>query len=89
MDYLTKFKKYVRIPPPQRHNMSLMDFMVSPPGCGWSVTDVCWDAHEAQLRCPNEVDGDTVEAVYIITDNVINQLSLSKSVVPNTLFKIN
>jgi hypothetical protein len=29
--------------------MSLMDFVVSPPG---------WDAHEAQLRCPDEVDGD-------------------------------
>jgi hypothetical protein len=39
--------------------MSLMDFVVSPPGCGRSVTDVWdWDAHEAQLRCPDEVDGD-------------------------------
>jgi hypothetical protein len=39
--------------------MSLMDFAVSPPGCGRSVTDF-WggDAHEAQLRCPDEVDGD-------------------------------
>jgi hypothetical protein len=34
-----------------------MDFAVSPPGCGWSVTDFLgWDAHEAQLRCPDEVD---------------------------------
>jgi hypothetical protein len=25
---------------------------------GRSVTDICgWDAHEAQLRCPDEVDG--------------------------------
>jgi hypothetical protein len=39
--------------------MSLMDFVVSPPGCGWSVTDFWgWDAHEAQLLCPDEVDGD-------------------------------
>jgi hypothetical protein len=39
--------------------MSLMDFVVSPPGCGLSVTDFWgWDAHEAQLRCPDEVDGD-------------------------------
>jgi hypothetical protein len=39
--------------------MSLMDFVVSPPGCGRSVTDFWgWDAHEAQLRCPGEVDGD-------------------------------
>jgi hypothetical protein len=38
---------------------SLMDFVVSPPGCGRSVTDFGgWDAHEAQLRCPDEVDGD-------------------------------
>jgi hypothetical protein len=39
--------------------MSLMDFVVSPTGCSWSVTDFWgWDAHEAQLRCPSEVDGD-------------------------------
>jgi hypothetical protein len=37
----------------QCHHMSLMDFVVSTPGCGRSVT-----AHEAQLRCPDEVDGD-------------------------------
>jgi hypothetical protein len=30
-----------------------------PPGCGWSVTDFWgWDAHEARLRCPDEVDGE-------------------------------
>jgi hypothetical protein len=30
-----------------------------PPGCGRNVTDLWgWDAHEAQLRCPDEVDGD-------------------------------
>jgi hypothetical protein len=38
--------------------MSLMDFVVSPPGCGRSVTDWSWDAHEAQLGCPDEVDAD-------------------------------
>jgi hypothetical protein len=39
--------------------MSLMDFVVSPPGFGWSVTDFLgWDAHEAHLCCPDEVDGD-------------------------------
>jgi hypothetical protein len=44
---------------PQCHHMSLMDFAVSPPGCGRNVTDFWgWDAHEAQLRCPDEVDGD-------------------------------
>jgi hypothetical protein len=40
----------------QCHHMPLMDFVVSPPGCGRSVTDFKgWDAHEAQLRCPDDV----------------------------------
>jgi hypothetical protein len=43
----------------QCHHMSLMDFVVSPPGRGPSVTDVWgWDAREAQLRCHDEADGD-------------------------------
>jgi hypothetical protein len=38
--------------------MSFMDLVVSPPVCGRSVTDSYgWAAHEAQLRCPDEVDG--------------------------------
>jgi hypothetical protein len=37
--------------------MSLKDFVVSPPSCGRSVTDFWgWDAHEAQLRCPDEYE---------------------------------
>jgi hypothetical protein len=41
--------------------MSLMDFVVFPPGCDRSVTEFWgWDAHEARLRCPDEVDGDIV-----------------------------
>jgi hypothetical protein len=37
--------------------MSVMDFVVPPPGCDRNVTDFWgWDAHEAQLRCPDEVD---------------------------------
>jgi len=37
----------------------LVDFVILPPGHGRSVTDVWgWDAHEAQLRCPNDVSGD-------------------------------
>jgi NhaP-type Na+/H+ or K+/H+ antiporter len=46
-------------PPHLHHNhMSLTDFVVSPPSCGWSVTNF-WgcDAHEARLRCLDEVDG--------------------------------
>jgi hypothetical protein len=37
----------------------LKDFVVFPPGHGSSVTDFCgWEAHEAQLRCPDDVSGD-------------------------------
>jgi hypothetical protein len=36
-----------------------MDFVVSPPGYGRSVTNFGgWDAHEARLCCHDEVDGD-------------------------------
>jgi hypothetical protein len=43
----------------QCQHMSLMDFVVSPSSCGRSVTEFWgWDPHEAQLRCPDEVDGD-------------------------------
>ena len=38
----------------------LVDFVVLPPGHGSSVTDFWgWDAQEAQLRCPDDVSGDT------------------------------
>ena len=37
----------------------LEDFVVLPPGHDSSVTDFWgWDAHEAQLRCPDDVNGD-------------------------------
>ena len=37
----------------------VVDFVVLPPGYGSSVTDFReWDAHEVQLRCPNDVSGD-------------------------------
>ena len=36
--------------------MSFVDFVVLPPVHGRSVTDLWgWDAHEAQLRCPDDV----------------------------------
>ena len=41
-------------------HMSFTDFVVFPPGHGRSVTDFSgWDAHEARLRCPDDVSGDT------------------------------
>ena len=37
----------------------LVDFVVFPPAHGRSVTDFWgWDAHEAQLCCPDDVSGD-------------------------------
>ena len=37
----------------------LVDFVVLPSGHGRSVTDFRgWDAHEARLRCPDDVSGD-------------------------------
>jgi len=36
-----------------------VDFVVLPPGHGSSVTDFRgWDAHEVQLRCPDDMSGD-------------------------------
>ena len=40
-------------------HMSFTDFVVFPPRHGRSVTDFWgWDAHEARLRCPDDVSGD-------------------------------
>jgi len=39
--------------------MSFTDLVVFPPGHGRIVTDFWgWDAHEARLRCPDDVSGD-------------------------------
>ena len=40
------------MPPPQH---ALVDFVVLPPGHGSMAG---WDAHKAQLRCPDDVSGD-------------------------------
>ena len=43
-------------PPPNATTCRLVEFVVLPPGHGRSVTDFSgWDAHEAQLRCPDGV----------------------------------
>ena len=40
-------------------HMSFRDFVVFPSRHGRSVTDFSgWDAHEARLRCPDDVSGD-------------------------------
>ena len=39
-----------------------MNFRGFPPGCGDSVADFWgWDAHEARLRCPDDVSGNMQE----------------------------
>ena len=39
-----------------------MNFRGFPPGCGDSVADFWgWDAHEARLRCPDDMSGDMYE----------------------------
>ena len=39
-----------------------MNFHGFAPGCGDSVADFWgWDAHEARLRCPDDVSGDMQE----------------------------
>ena len=39
-----------------------MNFRGFRPGCGDSVADFWgWDAHEARLRCPDDVSGDMQE----------------------------
>ena len=39
-----------------------MNFRGFPPGCGDSVADfLAWDAHEARLRCSDDVSGDMQE----------------------------
>ena len=36
-----------------------MNFVVFPPGCGDRVADFLgWGAHDVQLCCPNDVNGD-------------------------------
>jgi len=54
---LSSSLKKVIFPPMPPH--VLVDFVVLPPGHGRSVTDFRgWDAHEAQLCCPDDVSGD-------------------------------
>ena len=57
--YVKNFGHKLFPPPAQCRHISFVDFVVLPPGDGRSVTDFWgWDAHEAQLRCPDGVSGD-------------------------------
>jgi hypothetical protein len=48
--------------PPHVH----LDFVVSPPGCGRSVTDF-WGlgTHREQVRCPDDVSDDMYVYMYM------------------------
>ena len=47
---------YIYISPPPMPPHVLMNFCGFPPGCGDGVANFWgWDAHEAQLRCPDDV----------------------------------
>ena len=54
----TKIENLTNFPPPMSPHI-LEGFVVLPPGHGRNVTDFWgWDAHEARLRCPDDVSGD-------------------------------
>ena len=49
-------------PPPPMPPHVLMNVLGFRSGCGDSVADFLgWDAHEARLRCPDDVSGDMQE----------------------------
>ena len=49
-----------------------MNFRVFPPVCGDSVADFWgWDAHEARLRCPDDVSGDMQEDEILTTQTMV------------------
>ena len=50
--------QYPNVFPPPMPQTVLMNFVVFPPGCGYSVAHFLgWGAHEARLRCPDELSG--------------------------------
>ena len=50
------FSWHKQFPPPSATSCAFVDFVVLPPGHGRSVTDFWgWDAHQARLRCPDDV----------------------------------
>ena len=60
-----------------------MNFRGFPPGCGDSVADLWgWDAHEARLRCPDDVSGDMQEDEIpggALSLNLLTTRSLAKN----------
>jgi hypothetical protein len=70
MTKLTVAERAYKHPPPHPPMLPHVPYGLRgpPPGYGRSVTDFWrWDAHKAQLRCPDEVDGE-----YEIPGGVLN-----------------
>ena len=69
--------------PPHVHT----NFRDPPPGCGGSVTDFWgWDAHEAQLRCPDgvrgDIQGDEVPGGALSLDLLTTQTMITTGILP-------
>jgi hypothetical protein len=67
--------KYCKVPPPPRPPMPPhvpYGLCGLPPGCDWSVTDFWgWDAHEAWLRFPDEVDPEGALNLNLTTQTMV------------------
>ena len=67
--------------------MFIWTFVVPPPGWGGSVTDFWgWDAHEAQLRCPDgvrgDIEGDEVLGGALSLDLLTTQTMVTTGILP-------
>ena len=67
--------------------MSFVDFVVLPPGHGKSVTGFWgWDAHEAQLRCPDgvwvEIEEDVVPGGALNLNLLTTQTMVTAGIFP-------
>jgi len=64
-----------------------MNFRDFPPGCRDSVTDFWgWDAHEARLRCPDDVSGhmqeDEIPGGALILNLLTTQIMITTGIFP-------
>ena len=61
----------------------LMNFRGLPPGCGGSVADFwVWDAHEARLRCPDDVQEDEIPGGALSLNLLTTQTMVTTGIFP-------
>ena len=83
---MQKISDQLNIPPPPMSPHILMNFRGFPPGCGDSVAEFWgWDAHEARLRCPDDVSGDMQEDEIPGGDLSLNLLTTQTTVTTGNL----